>query len=481
LPKAHRTMDRAKVKDGLAYRLAGIVSGLLLMAGNLYPNLVWLQIIALVPILYLCANEKVRRPPVIIAGLYMGLAYTLPQMIVLRLPIAVTLLLLVYLTALLTVFAWGCSWLLRGRAVLGALAAGSLFVVLDWVNFTVVPIWGTAQSFVRCWSRYPELIQFVSLTGITGIIFVLTTLQALAVIFIIRPKLRIGLFGTAVIIVLVFAGLNVTAQQQQPIGRLKVAAVGWLNSNSSDGNHPQTPEGFDALFEKPVAKAVKEGVKLIVTPEMGFYFDKYNRSQWLQRLRSIARQHNVFLAVGYFDMSKQKNQLVFITPDDRQMAEYSKTRLTPIEHYNKGNGRLKTIEFEGVQVGGMICQDDNFTDFSREYGRKAVSVVVVPTLDWLTVKDAHFQNSIHRAIESRYAIVRAAADGISAIISPTGRVLAQRDHFIEGPGVIVAEVPLYRCRTVFSIAGHWLAGACFVFLIVYTGWRLKNYKGTENG
>jgi hypothetical protein len=76
----------------------------------------------------------------------------------------------------------------------------------------------------------------------------------------------------------------------------------------------------------------------------------------------------------------------------------------------------------------MICHDDNYTDISRRYGAKSAGIVVVPTNDWAHVRKAHFQNSIHRAIESRFAIVRAASYGISAIISPTGKRLAVSDH-----------------------------------------------------
>ena len=98
--------------------------------------------------------------------------------------------------------------------------------------------------------------------------------------------------------------------------------------------------------------------------------------------------------------------------------------------------------------------------------------MAVPTLDWKQVKDAHMQNSIHRAIESRYEIVRAALDGISAIVSPAGEVLARKDHFIEGPGVIIAEVPVYTHRTLFSNLGHWPVVPGAVFLVIYVMWNL---------
>jgi len=163
---------------------------------------------------------------------------------------------------------------------------------------------------------------------------------------------------------------------------------------------------------------------------------------------------------------------MYITPDERIEPEYTKTYLTPFEDSNKGNGQLRTFDLEGVSVGGMICQDDNFTSLSREYGRSQTAIVTVPTLDWEPVRGVHLQSSIHCAIESRYAIVRAAQNGISAIISPTGVVLARRDHYLEGSGYIMAETSLYKSRTFFSVAGNWLIALTLIFLIISIGWDL---------
>ena len=208
---------------------------------------------------------------------------------------------------------------------------------------------------------------------------------------------------------------------------------------------------------------------------MGFYIDKYSRDEWFEKFGAIARKYNAFLAVGYFNTSENQNRLVYITPDGNAMPEYSKTYLIPYEEkYIKGNGQLRITDINGISAGGMICHDDNFTKFSREYGRKKVSIVAVPTLDWSTVKSTHLQNSAHRAIESRYAIVRATMNGISAIIAPGGKILASCNHFKADPAVIVAEVPVYSSTTLFSAIGHWPVMASSIFLVVYLR---KIFKG----
>ena len=462
-------------KRALNYRVVGAASGLLLGIPNLYPAASWLQALAFVPILYLGATRNARHRDMFLAGIYMGLGYILPQLIAMRFPMLITLILLIHFTVLMTALACISAKLTRGPALLAPFAVGAFLVVLDWANFTVIPIWGTAQSFVRCWSRYPYLILFTSLTGITGIIFVLGTLQALAVNFIIRPKVRIRLLITAIVVIVIFASANLVIQGRQPADKLKVAAVGWTYTGSANEHNPQTPEGFDVLFARPVAKAADEGAKLIVSGELGFYIDRYEREKWLGRFGEIARRHNVFLVIGYLDADKHEDRLLFMNPEGKVLAEYTKTYLTPFEDFHKGTGQLSVIDVEGVRTGGMVCQDDNFPRLSRHYGRERVGVVAVPTLDWSQVKDAHLQSSIHRAIESRYAIVRAAINGISVIVSPTGEVLARCDHFAQGPGVIVAEVPVYTHRTLFSILGHWPVVVSVVFLAIYIGQGLLGH------
>lgn len=469
------TMNTEKVKKECYCRIAGVISGLLLAIPNIYSPLAPAQLLALLPILYLGIKRENKFSDIFTAGIYMGLFYTVPQMILLRLSIPITIILLLYLVAIMTGLAMGSTWLIRISPIGGAFAVGAFLVVLDWVNFMVVPIWGTAQSLGRPWSQYPSLIQFSSLTGITGIVFVSGLLQALIVSSIVNPKIRRKLLGTLALVILAVTAINLIIIYQKPVGKIKVAAIGWSTKGFKDVEYAQTPEGFEELYAKPAAKAAEQGAKLIVSPEMGFYIDKYSRDEWFERFQAIANKYNVFLAIGYFNTSENQNRLVYITPDGNALPEYSKTYLIPYEeNYKKGDGRLRITDIDGISAGGMICHDDNFTKFSREYGRKKVSIVAVPTLDWSTVKNTHLQNSVHRAIESRYAIVRATMNGISAIIAPGGKIIVSCDHFKNGPAVITAEVPVYSSTTLFSAIGHWPVMVSSIFLVIYIR---KNFKG----
>ncbi len=457
-------------------RVAGGASGLLLAVPHVWPAWAPLQLLALLPILHVAADAGVHRRTALAAGVYMGLAYAVLQALVLRFPAKMMVVLLVHMTVLMAVFAWASTRLLRGHVLSGAFAVGAFLVVLDWASFTFVPFWGMAQSLGRPWWWYLGMVQFVAFTGMTGIIFALATLQALVARFLHEPRRWRSLLTAAALVVLVLLAGNAAAGLTKPVGTLKVAALGWTTDDLDERGGIESLEGFETLLAEPVARCAEQGARLIVSPEKAFYLGDWNRQLMLQQFRETARRNGVFLAIGYFDTTANENRLLFMDPEGVVLADYTKTHLTLSEDYRPGEGRVVTIDLEGVRVGGMICHDDNFTRLSRGLGRERTGVVAVPTLDWLQVKSAHLQSSIRRAIESRYAVVRAAMNGISAIVSPKGELLARRDHFAEGPGIIVADVPVYSRRTVFSLLGHWPIVPALIFLAVYTARRVLGRK-----
>jgi apolipoprotein N-acyltransferase len=458
------------------FRALALISGLLLAAVNIYHNMAPLQLIALLP-LFFAIKQTPKAGIVLAIGIYAGLGFVVPQMITLKLHVVVTLILLVYFIALFIVISWGCWKIFNAKLgpILGSLCVGAFFTVTDWLNFTLLPLWGTSQSLVRSWAEYSLFILFISYTGITAIIFLVSTLQAFCVNFFLYPKARLKIVFSCLLLLLSASFLNYLVYLEKPITSIKAATVGWLFDENFAGEgekDPHTPEGFEKLYRKPVEQAALSGARLVVSGEIGFYIPDFQREEWLQRFGQVTRENNIYLIIGYSD--EKLNKLLFMAPSGQVLADYTKTHLTPFECFERGSGDLKTIQIDGIKVGGMICQDDNFTDLSRKYGRKRIGLVADPTADFAAVKDAHFQGCIFRAIESRYAVVRGAANGISTIISPKGKVLLKKDHYKEGPGILVSEVPIYYTETLFSRAGHWPVGICFGFLLGVFAVTYKN-------
>lgn len=198
---------------------------------------------------------------------------------------------------------------------------------------------------------------------------------------------------------------------------------------------------------------------------MAFDIYQHNRTKWINLFAEVAHKNNLYLIVGY--AGDKGNSLFFMNPRGEVIADYLKTYLSPPEWGNKhGNGDLKTIEVDGVKVGAMICHDDNFSKLTRYYGRFKTPLIFSPCWDWGEVKEAHLAAVRARAIECHYAIARSAHHGIAAIIGPNGEILAKRDTFMEGPGFVIADVPLYQDITFFSRFGQAPIICCAAAMVI---------------
>ncbi len=466
------------IKDQWYCRMVGVVAGLSLALPNMFWQLAPLQLLAFIPVLYLALARHVGRGGMLVTGFYMGLAYTLPQLIMLRLPLPITVVLLVELIAVITLVVWVGTYLASYSAVLGSIAFASVLVVVDWAGFTFVPIWGTAQSIARCWSAWPDMIWFTSLTGITGVLFVVGLLQGLVVNVIIGRnaiKCLVTMTGLGVLIV---GGAVTFVRSRCPVATMNVAAVGWVCDAEDSDYDTDSPQWFDKYVADPVAAAANRGAQLVVFPELAFEFGSNGRQRWIAKFAGLAERHGVCLALGYYNNSRQENRMLFMDRTGLVVDEYTKTHLTPFEPFTPGTGDLRQMEIDGLKIGGMICQDDNFTDMARRYSRRGIQVMAVPTLDWETVRYPHLQNSVHRAVESRYAVVRAAMNGVSAVISPTGHVLASCDHFKHvGPSVITAEVDIFDDQpTFYARHGDWPVACAVGFLLAWIGYNCPNRR-----
>lgn len=446
--------------------LAGTAGGLMLTAGHFYGQLSILQCAAFIPLLFLLSKQP-KIILAVIAGIFTGLAAALPQVIALHMPAWMAAILTAEITFFLAVLCLLARWTLKKPTLLGCFVFGAGWFLIDWLNYTLIPIWGMAQSFARCWTEYLQLIAFISFTGISGILFVTGSLQALFVRLCIYKQDRIKTFLSLVAVIFVIAALDIIPLLQKPADTLRVAAAGWTSIHSTGGFYgpDQKQEEFDKLFAQPAAQAAAQGAKIFASGEMAFDIDNNYWDAWIAKFAEVARQNNLYLIVGY-SSSQKGNCLFFMNPKGQVVADYLKTYLSPPEWGGKhGNGDLKTIEVDGVKVGAMICHDDNFSKLNRYYGRLKTPVVFTPSWDWHEVKEGHLAAVRARAIECHYAIVRANYHGITAIINPNGEILAKHDTFKDGPGVVIADVGLYDDITLFSRFGHWPMVAISVLLI----------------
>ncbi len=470
---------RAAVLEKLTPLGLSFCSGVLLFLSD-FPVHAWpLQAVALVP--WLLALVRCSGWWAALCGLTLGAAFVGPLAVWLEFPAAMAAGLGVYLAALWALMSVGLRWaLLLPRPLVGALAAGAVAVAVEWVDCTVVPVWGTAQIFVRVWTASPWAVQLASLAGVFGLVFVVVTGQALVVQLVRWPAHRRRLAVALAVLVLLVGGWTLARLGQQPTTTLRVAAAGWTWGDL-DRTHARGNNALLTNLVTPLVKsAARRGAKLVVFPEVSFWVKAHQRAPLLAALGALAREHQVMLVIGYFDRQRNDNRAAFIDAEGAPRGEYVKTHLIPFfEDYVAGSGDPVVVTAGGLRLGAMICQDDNFTDLARAYGLRAAQIMAVPTNDWEQVRHYHLENSIFRAVENDYGVVRGASNGISAIISPRGEVLQRMDHFQRGPGVVVADLPLFAGAAPYSHAGDWLVWVCLALVAILAAvwWRRYRSRG----
>jgi apolipoprotein N-acyltransferase len=132
----------------------------------------------------------------------------------------------------------------------------------------------------------------------------------------------------------------------------------------------------------------------------------------------------------------------------------------------------------GARVGAFICYEAIFPSLVRKFTANGAQVLVNVTNDgWYGTSSApyqHFAMARFRAVENRRFLVRAANTGISAIVDPYGRVLAQTALFEARH--ISAEISAISDTTFYSRHGDvfaWSVVAAAAALLIAAERRLR--------
>jgi apolipoprotein N-acyltransferase len=154
--------------------------------------------------------------------------------------------------------------------------------------------------------------------------------------------------------------------------------------------------------------------------------------------------------LGYVDRigENPSNSAALVNPEGKVVSRYDKIRLVPFGEYIPMKELLFFAETFTRQVGDFaagtdpvlseigghlfstaICYESIFPDFVRRFVANGSELIVVITNDgWFGESSAPFQHlrmGVVRAVENRRYMVRSANTGISAIIDPYGRILAE--------------------------------------------------------
>jgi apolipoprotein N-acyltransferase len=347
---------------------------------------------------------------------------------------------------------------------------------------------GTITSGALAHSQYGQipLLQLVSVTGIWGIIFLISWLAPvindLVDDFSNTGNRRLAGIYCSILCFILLAGGFDSAFLQSKSGTVRVASLtvddGLFDKilNSTFTGSPDKEDSRilqDKLFTES-ENAVQSGAKILFWSEMNGMVFKVDEAEMIKRGTNFAIKHRIYFFMSLWvienPLTLSENKVVAISPEGNILYTYLKANSTPGDPYRKGDGIIKSIDTEYGRLSCAICFDMDFPALIRQAGKLNVDIFIVPADDWKTIDPLHTEISVFRALENGFSMVRQARQGLSMSVDYHGKVISSMDYFTTKYSTMISDVPVKGRQTIYSIAGDWFAYLCLsvsVFIIVW--------------
>ena len=256
------------------------------------------------------------------------------------------------------------------------------------------------------------------------------------------------------------------------------------------------------IYERLVWRVAAEKPALIVWPETAIPFFLRREPELSARVHRLAVETAIPMLVGSPDVGEDGrlyNTAFLLGRDGQIRGRYDKRHLVPFGEYvplhqifffldklvvgigDFGRGHRATVfSLDGARFSAMICYEVIFPGEVREFVRDGAQFLVNITNDaWFGRSGAPYQHlamAAMRAVENGTYLVRAANTGISAVIAPTGEILAQTGIFTQAARL--GTIHPRQAETPYTRYGDVLAWIALAFLGAYllALWRARRVK-----
>jgi apolipoprotein N-acyltransferase len=475
-----------------------------------YPRPGWdlLGWVSLAPVLALAVTATGPRRA-FVEGWTAGLAFFVPLLrwlihtmttfSTLSLPLAGLVLLALagylalYVGAVAAAVAWlrdrlgpAALWLAPAFWVTGELARTYLLSGFPWGLLGYIP------------HRRLAVIQIAAWTGVYGVSCLLVLVNTAIAWGLVRRTPRAVAAGAVIAGLAVTAAMAVGATARAPSGTTLPVTIVQGNIDQSikwDKAHQQATLRTYA----ELTRAGADRTRLVVWPEAAVPAYLLYEPWALAWLTELARDVERPLLVGAPDAVREGRATrflnsAFLVAERGVTARYDKMHLVPFGEYvplkrllffveaiaaDIGDftaGRERVIfPLEGAPFGTVICYEVIFPDLFRRFVREGARFMVNITNDaWFGDSGGPLQHLAVvplRAVENGVAVARAANTGVSALVSPSGRIGPELGLFHRG--FLQVAVPLRARETFYTRFGDVFASFMGVVTAAALAARLR--------
>jgi apolipoprotein N-acyltransferase len=176
----------------------------------------------------------------------------------------------------------------------------------------------------------------------------------------------------------------------------------------------------------------------------------------------------VYIVIGYGigTANGLRNEATILAPDGRFLGVYGKDHpVAWLGETSLTRGAYPTYQTPLGTLGTIICYDLNFTDTARRTAANGAQLIAVPSNDWRGLAAKQYTNLVFRAVENRVALIKADSGLDSAVIAPTGEIVALAVTDSPAQTTLLAQVALGRADTPLIRLGDWLGWLCIAGVI----------------
>jgi apolipoprotein N-acyltransferase len=374
-------------------------------------------------------------------------------------------LLAIYLSVFFALFAWAFATLSQRHAALCFWMAPAIWVSTEYLRGHVF------TGFPWCLLGYAltdatDLAQFATVTGVYGLSFLLMIVNATVAALLLKPSKAAFYQVVGIVIGLFMLTRFLGARRPEPAAGPHHVRIVQTNINLEQRWDVESKlsllvelSHLSRLQLDPDSSKSKL-TNLILWPETPapFYFN--DDAEFRRRMRHIAASAEAHFLFGFVDLRAEGqsrhrdpyNSVALLGTEGEFIAQYDKMHLVPFGEYvpyasffffvekistEAGNFKpgadvVVAPLSENRRLGAFVCYEAIIPDLIRQFAERGAQVFVNVTNDAGFGESAapfqHLTMARMRAIENHRYLLRAANNGISAVIDPYGRVVEQLER-----------------------------------------------------